>query len=271
MDVVYVQSLPGTSATEPGAGATLPTNRRWPVSVRVNHAYVGVDAIHDPFLEHEYETVFESYLHSSDRPRWSPQSLSLEEEGVDDFSHAEQRIREYGEALVDQLDLNSAEFSLGATECHIYVVQHQYAPDDVPGIHCLAWELAEAVSLPRYPKLRIRVTRVSDLPAPASLALPGRSPQSLSAAQADPGAMFKVLLIVARDFSRRGAERDPEPDLAQWPLMKVQKRLRSRMLLEVVRPGSCDMLEEHLRVREEQGVRFNLVHFDLHGRIMPDE
>lgn len=89
--------------------------------------------------------------------------------------------------------------------------------------------------------------------------------------QANSAETFRVLLVVARDFSRTGADRDPEPDLAQWPLMRVHKKLRSRLLLEVVRPGSCEELEDHLVTRAAQGVQFHLVHFDLHGRVMRDE
>jgi hypothetical protein len=271
MEVVHVRALPRTQ--QPSTAQSQPPARRvWPVSVRLNHARVGVDVVQDPLLEPEYESVLESYLHSSDRPRWSPQSLSLDDDGGDDdLVRKEDRIRQYGEDLVQQLGLWTADFTRGVTECQIYVVEHRNASDDTPGIHCLAWELVEAVTIPRHPKLRLRVTRVSDLPAPAFLAPPDHSPQSLSAAQADQAATFRVLLIVARDFSRRGSERDPEPDLAQWPLMGIQKRLRGRMILEVVRPGSCEMLEEHLKMRAGQGVRFNLVHFDLHGRVKEDE
>ncbi|UNI22479.1 hypothetical protein JDV02_008366 [Purpureocillium takamizusanense] len=99
--------------------------------------------------------------------------------------------------------------------------------------------------------------------------LPPAAP--LAFVQADQSAQFKVLLVVARDFKRAGGDRDPEPDLAQWPLMRLQKKLRSRLLLEVVRPGSREELERHLQLRASQNVEFNLVHFDLHGRIMRDE
>ncbi|GAO19974.1 hypothetical protein UVI_02008480 [Ustilaginoidea virens] len=87
----------------------------------------------------------------------------------------------------------------------------------------------------------------------------------------DSRAAFRILLVIARDFSRTGFERDPEPDLAQWPLMKLQDRLGSRLTLEIVRPGSLDELERHLELRAEQKILFNLVHFDLHGRIMRDD
>ncbi|KAI9155187.1 TPR repeat-containing protein [Paramyrothecium foliicola] len=283
MDVVYVRSQPGSppdqQQTTPLAGEVAP-HRSWTVSIRVNSQAAVLTTIRDPFSENEYGTVFESYLYSSDRPRWSPQSLSLEKNDGDDLSRVEDRIHEYGRSLVNQLGLENIEFNPGTSECQIHIVQnhqHDFDPSSGgtgAGIHCLAWELIEAVHLIRLPKLRLRVTRVSDLPAPpnsvSSLLSVRAPPQSLSAVQGDPGATFKVLLVVARDFSRRGADRDPEPDLAQWPLMSVQKKLRSRMLLEVVRPGSREELEEHLRVRAEQGLRFNLVHFDLHGRIMPD-
>lgn len=276
MDVVYIRSYPSrpqdvddSSASSGGDAANL--RRSWRVSIRFNDHDAVTTVITDPFQEVQYRTILETYLRSSDRPQWSAQSLT-EDKGADEVARAEGLIQEYGESLLSQLELEAGLF--GASEAQIYVVEHHDVDPTnktLGGVHCLAWELLEAVQIAHLPKLRLHVTRVSDFPARRFLRPPRPSPLPLAAVQADQNAQFKILLVIARDFTRTGAERDPEPDLAQWPLMRLQKKLRSRLLLEVVRPGSREELERHLQMRAAQRVEFNLVHFDLHGRIMRDE
>lgn len=304
MDVVYVHSTParrqGLSSESLSGGHHVPlaqrdddevqpggehsnfqhnhtaeSRRQWSVTIAVNDHDAVPATITDPFSETEYEKIFEHYLRDSDRPRWSAESMSmtLQESTVGGVSHLEERIRWYGEHLLSQLKLS---FSPDATECQIYIVESDPDPSETadrgPGLHCLAWELLEADHVARMPKLR--VTRISDVPPPLRQLRsmrPTHRPPPLAAVQANPALNFHVLLVVARDFSRSGAERDPEPDLAQWPLMSVQRKMHSRLLLEVVRPGSREELAGHLDVRAAQGVHFHLVHFDLHGRIMSDE
>ncbi|KAL6799569.1 hypothetical protein GGI42DRAFT_58345 [Trichoderma sp. SZMC 28013] len=286
MDVVYVRS------SRPNEVAGPDGRRSWDVIIQVNTQPEIITTITDPFLETEYKDIFEDYLRSSDhlrnsdRQHWSFRSLELDGNGISDngISLAEDRIHAYGEILLAQLGLlRPRVLRTGSTEVQLVVVEHydfkdvgQVGEDEkfmnkAGGIHCLAWELLESVRSPLMRNLRLRVTRVSDFAIASQLARPLGPPRSLSSVQANPNGSFYVLLVIARDFSRSGADRDPEPDLAQWPLMNVQKKLRSRLLLEVVRPGSIEELDEHLKVRAGHGVQFNLVHFDLHGRIMDDE
>jgi hypothetical protein len=258
MDQVYIRSRSPPAAHQ-NSDPSNSNRRQWDVTIRVNNLEETQATIIDPFVEGEYLTVFESYLRDSDRPKWSPHRLTAEADEYE-FTRAEDDIQSYAMALLDGLDLNTSCFSPGATECQIYIIQnhkskHGQTSTNYPDVHCLAWELLEQLQIPGLPNLRLRVTRISDFETP--LHRPYRK-------------IFKILLVVARDFSRTGAERDPEPDLAQWPLMSVQKKLRSRLLLEVVRPGSVEELRVHLKSRDGQGVRFNLVHFDLHGRITHD-
>ncbi|KAG6247280.1 hypothetical protein E4U24_003251 [Claviceps purpurea] len=292
MNVIYIRSYPSECqdhalATPSSAADDEDKTRRreWKVSIRVNDGAPTTSHIQDPFIEADYKAVFEDYLQSSDRPRERAQGLGPDvgldsgADNLDEISLAEDRIRAYGRALFDQLEQQATIFSPGLgndandPEAQIYVVEHydnNQKNKVAGGIHCLAWELLESVQISHLPKLRLRVTRVSDFPSRRGL----RSPpivQRLAAIQADSSATFKILLVIARDFSRTGAERDPEPDLAQWPLMNLQKKLRSRLTLEIVRPGSLEELEHHLNLRSEQKVTFNLIHLDLHGRIMRDE
>lgn len=281
MDVVYVrwhagepqevaEAVPESTAT-PDITAS---KRTWKVTIQANSRPAFATTITDPFLEAEYKDVFEDYLRNSDQQHWSLQSLELED-GTDDISRAEDRIQVYGEMLLGQIGFfRPGLLRAGITEVQLVIAEHHaYYEEEVPGgIHCLAWELLESVKYPLRPDLRLKVTRVSDFDfAGQPPSRPPGPPRSLSSVQGSANGVFHVLLVIARDFSRRGAARDPEPDLAQWPLMSVQKKLKSRMLLEVVRPGSIEELDEHLKVRAGHGVLFNLVHFDLHGRITRDE
>jgi hypothetical protein len=193
---------------------------------------------------------------------------------LDEIALAEERIEDYGKELLRQLDQCTSFFHDGASEAQIYVVEHHNSDTRsraAGGIHCLAWELLESVSISHLPNLRLRVTRVSDFPARRLLQPPRPAGKRLAGIQADPNAAFRILLVIARDFTRTGAKQEPEPDLAQWPLMNLKKKLRSRLILEIVRPGSLEELDRHLDIRAKQNVEFNLVHFDLHGRIMRDE
>ncbi|KAG8409904.1 hypothetical protein J3458_018981 [Metarhizium acridum] len=284
MSVIYIRSYPSrpheleaesTTTSSNGKGSNPAVRKRkWRVSIRVNNNAPTLADIEDPFRQVDYKGVFEQYLRSSDRPRWGSQNLIPDQEGLDAIALAEKRIEEYGRLLFDQLDNQTSFFKTGDSEAQIYVVEHHdyhAVGNAAGGIHCLAWELLESVEIARLPKLRLRVTRVSDFPARRLLQPPRPDGQRLAGIQADPNATFKILLVIARDFSRTGAERDPEPDLAQWPLMNLQKRLRSRLTLEIVRPGSLEELDRHLGIRAKQKVEFNLVHFDLHGRLMRNE
>lgn len=302
MDAVYITFYPGRPSTAdsiieaPANGAIAPPHRRWKVTVSLrgqqSRPHTHDVALVDPFVDADYQTVFEKYLRITDRAPWSPMSLSAGPTSAtasprpgspDDITRMERQIYGYAHSLLSQLRLRADLLRAKAADLQFYIVEHHEtdrnldAAATAPGIHCLAWELLESIRLPTLPGLRLRVSRVTDFPARRGGlrgGLPSPPPpkmQTLAQVQADPSGTYRVLLVVARDFSRTGADRDAEPDLAQYPLMSVQKKLRSRMLLEVVRPGCVEELAAHLRTRSSQGVHFNLVHFDLHGQVLPDE
>lgn len=281
MDVIYVRSHPGQRQLEHHDIEGITQQRQWTVSVHIINSNKNSNnrfttTITDPLPEQQYE-ILEQYLRESDQPVWSPESIDVDMIGGG-TDYMEGVVQAYGGKLLTELGFEDY-ISPDVTECQVFIIDNNGG--DKPGaaagagLHCLAWELLETAQ-PRMPKRNIRVTRICDgptssssSPAPTFLM---RLPQPLAVIQADPSLVFRVLLVIARDFSRTGPERDPEPDLAQWPLMKTHRRLRShRMMLEVVRPGSREELQKHLEVRARQGVQFHLVHFDLHGRIMPDE
>ncbi|EGX89590.1 hypothetical protein CCM_07842 [Cordyceps militaris CM01] len=265
LDTVYISSYAGHSAESVDAA---PPHRCWKLTVRRHGQQPGphvhdVVVVVDPFVDADYHAVFERYLRTKGDD--AAQRLGSE----DDIARVERQIDGYAHALLSQLRLQDELVRPQATELQLYIVEHHHETDHhdtTPGIHRLAWELLESLRLPARPDLRLRVNRVTEF---APIVPPGLL-QTLAQADPSPGT-YRILLVVARDFSRTGAARDSDPDLAQWPLMTIQRKLRGRMLLEVVRPGCLEGLREHLRTRSRQGVQFNLVHFDLHGQVLPDQ
>ncbi|KAK7212967.1 hypothetical protein V2G26_020145 [Clonostachys chloroleuca] len=246
------------------------THRSWILSVTINNRSPHEFELNDPFTEDEYKSILEPYLRHSEKP-----SLLLTADDVAaplDVQGAELKIDDYTENLFAQLDKKLELRNSGVAKYHIFVVEDHSSrrpSENAHGIQCLAWELLESMDKPC-----MRITRVANfvLGGSGGTQQP-RVPQELSSVRS--GYLVKVLLVVARDFTLSGTDRDPEPDLAQYPLMTVQKKLRTkgkgRMLLEVVRPGSREELEQHLRIRSRQDVFFHIVHFDLHGIVQEDE
>ena len=100
----------------------------------------------------------------------------------------------------------------------------------------------------------------------------GPKPTSLSnSLNVEEDGETKVLEVVEDDL-------DTLPHLAQLPLMKIQKEMEDepkghRLLLDIVRPGSLMELVNHIESRQKQkpSVQFNIIHFDLHGKIARDK
>uniref|UniRef100_A0A8H7N5G1 CHAT domain-containing protein n=1 Tax=Bionectria ochroleuca TaxID=29856 RepID=A0A8H7N5G1_BIOOC len=256
------------AAAQPAANGA--THRSWMLSVTINNRSPHEFELNDPFTEDEYKSILEPYLRHSEKPSLL---LTAEDEAAPlDVQGAELKIDDYTENLFAQLDKKLELRNSGVAKYHIFVVEDHSSrrpSENAHGIQCLAWELLESMDKPC-----MRTTRVANFVPGGSGGTPqSRVPQELSSVRS--GYLVKVLLVVARDFTLSGADRDPEPDLAQYPLMTVQKKLRTkgkgRMLLEVVRPGSREELEQHLRTRSRQDVFFHIVHFDLHGIVQEDE
>lgn len=280
LNVIYIrfyppqpQDLKGATSSSNGSGALTIKKLKWRVLIRVNNNEQMTTYIEDPFLEVDYKTVFEQYLHGSLHQHHSSMGSQFPNEDTSDkLAIIESRIDEYGKALFNQLEEATNLFYPGSSEAQIYVLEHHDSnaiQSAVSGPHCLAWELLESLEIPRFPKLRLRITRIGDFPTPRFP--PAPADQCLAAIQANPESTFKILLVIARNFTPTSGELSSEPGLAQWPIMMLQKELRSRLTVEIVRPGSFEGLYSHLAERAEQGIIFNIVHFDSHGRIMEDE
>jgi hypothetical protein len=178
----------------------------------------------------------------------------------------------------------------------------------IPSAYNVPWELLERATLPeelKRPGYRFQVCRVLSLryekkamiPISRGLSRSGRKKgdfiwvrevdEPLYTVAHDTTKTYKILLVLARRLGTSRSNQnlrtvireeegmqDVKPDLAQWPLMRIQKQLEDsgqseRLLLDVVRPGSFAELLSHLARRKGQDppICFNLLHFDLHGRI----
>lgn len=280
LNVIYIrfyppqpQDLERITASSNGSGTLAIKKRKWEVSIQVNNNEQMTTYMEDPFLEADYKTFFQRYLHRSLHQHHSNMSSQFPNEDTSDkLAIIDARIDEYGRELFNQLEKATNIFYPESSEAQIYVLEHHDSNEIKSagsGPHCLVWELLEALEIPRLPKLRLRITRIGDFPTPQFP--PAPADQCLAAIQADPESTFKILLVIARNFTRTSAELGSEPGLAQWPILMLQKELSSRLMFEIVRPGSFEGLNGHLAMRAKQGIIFNIVHFDSRGRFMEDE
>ncbi|KAF2100226.1 hypothetical protein NA57DRAFT_73836 [Rhizodiscina lignyota] len=92
------------------------------------------------------------------------------------------------------------------------------------------------------------------------------------------GHQINILLVLARDLRREVSLREEiNPHLAFGVLFSLKNELRKRntpiqLNINIVRPGSFEALESHLKETENQHGKgfFHIVHFDLHGIISTD-
>jgi hypothetical protein len=135
-------------------------------------------------------------------------------------------------------------------------------------IHRIAWELLEGFE-PR-PGYVIKVDRVFSYNWKKNWVT---HDEYLQQVQEEPQRTFKILVVVARNLGTFGDDHDVDPDIAQFPLIKFQRKFRDqrqkhRLLVEIVRPGSLEDLQSHLQKRGDSGLFFNIIHFDMHGRLV---
>ncbi|KAI1105414.1 hypothetical protein F4804DRAFT_341165 [Jackrogersella minutella] len=95
-------------------------------------------------------------------------------------------------------------------------------------------------------------------------------PSSLAATQTE----YRILLVIARSFKRDIDQKyvDYRPSLIQGPLLNIARRTKERGItpklhIDVVRPGTVEELDEYLKPSCEKP--YDIVHFDLHGKIGP--
>ena len=135
-------------------------------------------------------------------------------------------------------------------------------------LQSLHWELLELPSL--WPSEDISVCVKRKILSANCSERSRREAYSEKHASLNTGSL-NILLVVARDYSKRDSSRDEvDPLLALSKLLEVKKELERadsalRLEIEVARPGTWSAFKEHL-LGKPPGY-FQLVHFDLHARV----
>lgn len=247
------------------------TQGTWQVRFQVNNRDVpGTFHVNKPQFLYEFNNYVTESAHVLARTRNRRSSFNEHPE-LPTWNNA---VNAYAENLLSQLPFEAFKNSFGACSaesgrCIIYIVEEN---DDERGnrrghgLHSIKWELLEGLSLGFWcpSTYTIAVSRVINFRKGVR-----RSPfESLAEIQQNENDTVKILLVVARDLRKGGKNKDADPDLAQIPLMQLQQALnhgRTRVLVEIVRPGSITKLRDHLKNRKKQGFYFNIIHFDMHG------
>ncbi|KAK0639649.1 hypothetical protein B0T16DRAFT_246826 [Cercophora newfieldiana] len=250
----------------------------WRISITVNNTVCAPElVVENPLLPSapsgggNDSTLLTDYIQESVRHRAAWKHTSPVE-----WQRMQQGLETYRDRLWNALRAglppwDQPPFRPGTVGCHINVIEESAKEQHT--IHKLAWELLETIPTPhahnqrRYTvgvTRRVTYSRMRTGPA-----------KSFQDVQQDPKATFTILLVIARDLSNP-KKHDLNPDIAQYPLMALQQHFRkegrkSRLYVEVVRPGTLPELESHLQHRARLNVTFNLVHFDMHGKLLPLE
>jgi len=193
-------------------------------------------------------------------------------------------LQRYSDALFDQLKLatigpriNLAEMQ--GCEAETLMVDISESSGTTSSIHQIYWELLEDerlwLGMVRDIIVRRRFTsdRISkqledfrniqnhDKLAPWRPIVTGTRPSS-----------FNFLLVVAINLDAANPEVDPAVGLASLAALfqEIEQSSGSRIVLEVVRPGTYAAFRKHLQLSTEKHGRgyFHLVHFDMHGAVM---
>ncbi|KAI1505235.1 hypothetical protein F5X99DRAFT_368783 [Biscogniauxia marginata] len=270
MDKIYIVS---TSRGRPHQNCNTP---HWEIRIQINEHDFGTSYLRDPCSRVFYESELNDYVRESANVLAIANSLdgSIAVNRHRCLSEWDDHLNTSGQRLLDSLRLDEfrrarpGAFINDATGCIITIIEEEDGTPtrDSRSIHSLKWELLEGIGFgstwpPRYSAV---VSRVFDDKNGVRFA----HAETLSSMQIASSGVVKILLVIARDLTKTGNNRDVEPDLTRRPLMELHERLnhgRPKFMLEIVRPGSLNHLNEHLKKRREHGVNFNIIHFDLHG------
>ncbi|XXH02803.1 hypothetical protein Hte_009190 [Hypoxylon texense] len=187
------------------------------------------------------------------------------------------RAKRYFNALFKQLNLNCCRGTDRRISIHEDVTKVSQS-SDFASVHSLLWEVLEHPDFwpcnqsdGGTPVKRVRLSRTLNvLSTGASVTPAGRQPSTIAATQAE----YRVLLIIARSFKKDSDQRyvDYRPNLIQGPLLKIARKAKQRGIapkvhIDVVRPGTIEELDEYLDPKSDKS--YDIVHFDLHGKIGP--
>ncbi len=231
MNVIRVREQPG------GLGSSNAT-----VSFDYGPEYPST--LHNPFSEPEeklLEWYFERYV-----------SFPFNKER--DAQRAAKSITDYGERLFKQIFADPGAF-ISYRQCiqaGLNTLQLEIAGS--PEFHRLHWEALKDPQLPQPLALHAPVVRKNLVP------------QVLSAA-VRPSPTINLLLVTARPF---GASDQAYRTISN-PLVELLRQANLRVQIEILRPGTYQALDQHLReVSAHHGVGYyHVLHFDAHGATLP--
>jgi hypothetical protein len=179
------------------------------------------------------------------------------------------RLKTYASCLQQDLKLERIIVTLprGIATRRAIVIE-VYDARKVNNIHQLHWELLENPDLWERKNVTVHIRR-----SVQPIEHHREGPMGIKLWQPTPEAppSFNILLVVARDTTDNN---ELDPTFATNILSGLQKTSQihdssTRINLEIVRPGTVDALEEHLkrsRLIRGDGY-FHLLHFDLHGTV----
>lgn len=180
----------------------------------------------------------------------------------------ESSLLSYASTLYKQACLPEVVDSIEAKAFSLQIEIVDSATQSGQTVQSLHWELLELPSLWPSENISVNVRR-RILSAKSSEH--NRQKEFLENQNLVKSGVLNILLVVARDYSKRGSTRDEvDPLLALSKLLKIKKELERsqsvlRLEIEVARPGTWSAFKEHV-LRRPPGY-FQLVHFDLHGRV----
>ncbi len=185
-------------------------------------------------------------------------------------ANAVEELKRYANSLLTQLDLiqlvhdTAPSSSYGNRSITINVTEDEGAVNSIQQLH---WEFLESPSL-WGPEVEVKVNRVTTTKKSSGDYPIGEL--ALDEDQVSGQPRVNALLVVARDLSPNSNTADVNPNVALRILAEIQQDfasqdLHARLNLEVVRPGTLEALEEHLKMHSKGYYHF--VHFDLHGTV----
>ncbi|KAI0836141.1 hypothetical protein F5Y06DRAFT_110499 [Hypoxylon sp. FL0890] len=233
--------------------------RKWRVAVEVNGNQERTTDLVDPFAVDEY--------YKNDNDRIQRGKLQILDKSL---------AQTYFNQLFDQLGLSCCQKREARIVIHEDVTKISES-SHFPSIHSLLWEVLEhpdfwpCSNSGEIPVKRVRLSRTLNVFNTGSTAVAiDRRASSLAATQAE----YRVLLVIARSFKKDFDQKyvDYRPNLIQGPLLNIARRTKEKGItpklhIDVVRPGTVEELDEYLK--PSHGKSYDIVHFDLHGKIGP--
>ncbi|RSM04738.1 hypothetical protein BHE90_007971 [Fusarium euwallaceae] len=197
----------------------------------------------------------------------SPEARTLSQCADDDTRQT--RIQTYCGSIGRQLgldELTDLQSSKGNLEIYVYENIHE---DEHCSIHGLRWELLEHHTFTETCGYTIRVTRICN----------GSWSNDPSLQIGHQKIPTRVLLVVARSWQLAPPTIHPNdhyadlsPDLIYHTLRELARFRRQQgrpFTIHVVRSGGIDALKSHLQTAKLSRMPYDMIHFDLHGRINP--